>query len=195
MRSDALTLGFDSSAAHCAVALASGGEIIACRHQDMSRGQAERLFPLIDAAMADAGLKVTDLTAIGVGIGPGNFTGIRIAVAAARGLGLSLGVPAFGIDSFEASQEVFGGIPVMIAAPRDQVYVRDAGGVIDLMVKDAALVAIPDLSEPPNPAQIAQSIARLAGRGIGACPPAPLYLRPANAAPARDLPPVILDDA
>ena len=32
--------------------------------------------------------------AIGVGIGPGNFTGIRISVSAARGLSMALDVPA-----------------------------------------------------------------------------------------------------
>ena len=45
-------------------------------------------------------------------------------------------------------------------------------------------------------AVIAETIARLAATAPADSPaPAPLYIRPADAAPARDLPPVILDDA
>ena len=77
-------LGFDTSAAHCAAAVVSGGRVLACRVEPMARGQAERLFPLLEALLSQAGVTWRDLSAIGVGTGPGNFTGIRIAVAAAR---------------------------------------------------------------------------------------------------------------
>ena len=52
-----------------------------------------------------AGVAWRDLSAIGVGTGPGNFTGIRISVAAARGLALSLGVPAVGLDAVSGRAE------------------------------------------------------------------------------------------
>ncbi|HRO15722.1 MAG TPA: tRNA (adenosine(37)-N6)-threonylcarbamoyltransferase complex dimerization subunit type 1 TsaB, partial [Paracoccus sp. (in: a-proteobacteria)] len=86
-----LTLGFDTSAAHCAAAVVFGGCILAQRFEPMQKGQAERLFPLLAEVMDEAGVALSDLTVLGVGTGPGNFTGIRIAVAAARGLSLSLG--------------------------------------------------------------------------------------------------------
>lgn len=69
----------------------------------MAKGQAERLFPLLEEVLAEAGLSWSDLDAIGVGIGPGNFTGVRISVAAARGLSLSLGIPAAGVSATEAA--------------------------------------------------------------------------------------------
>lgn len=68
----------------------------------MTKGQAERLFPLLEELLAEAGLSWSDLDAIGVGVGPGNFTGIRISVAAARGLALSLNIPAVGVSATEA---------------------------------------------------------------------------------------------
>jgi len=67
----------------------------------MARGQAERLMPMLEEMLAQAGHAWRDLAAIGVGTGPGNFTGIRIAVSAARGLSLALGVPAIGVSGFE----------------------------------------------------------------------------------------------
>ncbi len=67
----------------------------------MSKGQAERLFPMIDAALSSTGQTYGDLNAIAVATGPGNFTGVRIGVSAARGLALSLGIPAIGVSVLE----------------------------------------------------------------------------------------------
>ncbi len=68
----------------------------------MARGQAERLIPLLQQVLNDHGAVWNDLDAIGVGVGPGNFTGIRISVSAARGLALGLGKPAIGVSNLEA---------------------------------------------------------------------------------------------
>ncbi len=69
----------------------------------MDRGQAEALFPLVVEAMAEAGVALDKLSAIGVATGPGSFTGVRLGVAAARGLALSLDIPAIGISAFDIS--------------------------------------------------------------------------------------------
>ena len=58
---DGLSLGFDTSAAHCAAALVSGTRILAARHEEMTKGQAERLSPLVylretPMTKADAGI-------------------------------------------------------------------------------------------------------------------------------------------
>jgi tRNA threonylcarbamoyl adenosine modification protein YeaZ len=71
----------------------------------MARGQAERLIPMVEAVMARAGIGWGDLGGIGVGTGPGNFTGVRIAVAAARGMALARGLPAAGVSRFEMAAE------------------------------------------------------------------------------------------
>ena len=99
---DPTILAFDTSGPHCAAALLIGGKIVASRFEPMTRGQAERLFPMLDEVMGEVGAVWEELEAIGVGVGPGNFTGIRISVSAARGLALSLKKPAIGVTSFEA---------------------------------------------------------------------------------------------
>ncbi|HCJ00028.1 MAG TPA: tRNA (adenosine(37)-N6)-threonylcarbamoyltransferase complex dimerization subunit type 1 TsaB, partial [Sulfitobacter sp.] len=85
-----------------AAALLSGDQIIASVEEPMNKGQGERLLGLCAEVLASADVAYSDLTAIGVGIGPGNFTGIRIAVSAARGLALGLGVPAIGVSHLQA---------------------------------------------------------------------------------------------
>ncbi|WP_171175868.1 tRNA (adenosine(37)-N6)-threonylcarbamoyltransferase complex dimerization subunit type 1 TsaB [Ruegeria sp. HKCCD8929] len=195
MPSDTLILGFDTSAAHCAAALLRGGEIIASRTEDMSRGQAERLMPLLEEVLAGQGTTWRDLSAIGVGEGPGNFTGIRISVSAARGLALGLGIPAVGITGFEARAFTApaGHLPI-IPAPREQVYVQPAEGSPALLpLADAE--SLGNLYTQNDPGVLVEAIARLAATRWQDTtqPPAPLYVRPADAAPSRDVPPVLLD--
>ena len=46
-------------------------------------------------------LKFSDLTAIGVVVGPGSFTGIRLGIAYAKGLAMGLGIRAVPVNAFE----------------------------------------------------------------------------------------------
>ncbi|WP_170573898.1 tRNA (adenosine(37)-N6)-threonylcarbamoyltransferase complex dimerization subunit type 1 TsaB [Ruegeria atlantica] len=194
MPSDPIILAFDTSAAHCAAALLQGESILLSRAEPMSRGQAERLMPLLEEVLAEADCTWRDLTAIGVGIGPGNFTGIRISVSAARGLALGLGIPAVGVSSFDALAEIGDGLPA-IRAPREQVYVALPGQEPALMAQVQAESLGPLILNDDAKAQV-QAIARLTAQHWQSTttPPAPLYVRPADAAPSKDAPPVLLEE-
>ena len=162
----------------------------------MGRGQAERLMPLLEEVLAEGGAGWRDLSRIGTGVGPGNFTGIRIAVSAARGLALALDIPAIGVSTFDAislaTEERH--IPA-VPAPREQVYIRPDGAAPRLVTLEEAERLGKPLAYPPEPGQLALAIARAATTAdVPAPAPAPLYIRPADAAPSRDAPPVILDD-
>ncbi|MBY6139914.1 tRNA (adenosine(37)-N6)-threonylcarbamoyltransferase complex dimerization subunit type 1 TsaB [Leisingera daeponensis] len=198
MASEPLVLGFDTSAAHCAAALLRGDRLLASRLEEMTRGQAERLMPLLEEVLDEGGAAWQDLDAIGVGVGPGNFTGIRIAVSAARGLALGLDVPAVGVDGFEA-RAADGALPA-VPAPRDQVYAALPGEAPRLMprqeaegaARGAGLAFTPEASA----AGLAEAIARIAAARFQTVsePPAPLYLRAADAAPSSDVPPALIDE-
>lgn len=47
------------------------------------------------------GAKWSDITAIGVVVGPGSFTGIRLGIAYAKGLAMGLNIPVVPINAFE----------------------------------------------------------------------------------------------
>ena len=192
-------LAFDTSAAHCAAALLRGTDVIAVTSEEMGRGQAERLMPLLDEMLKNAGLVWSDLTAMAVGIGPGNFTGIRISVSAARGLALALDIPAVGVSTFDAISAT-ATLPhlAVVPAPQDKVYIAPAGSDPALVdMAEAHARGLP-LALPPAPADLVVALAHvararvLAGEPLEA--PAPLYIRAADAAPARDSGPVILPD-
>ncbi|WP_084860992.1 tRNA (adenosine(37)-N6)-threonylcarbamoyltransferase complex dimerization subunit type 1 TsaB [Salibaculum halophilum] len=192
MDHDTRILVFDTSAAHCAAALLCGDDIVALRVEKMARGQGERIMGLLEEVLAGAGLGWRDLSALGVGTGPGNFTGIRISVSAARGLALGLAVPAIGVTTLEALAH---GTPrpveVALPAPRDRVYRQHFAVAGPQAVRlESGAAGAPDW--PATLAAMARIAARRLARGGAIARPAPCYARPADAAPPRDPGPVIL---
>ena len=189
---DQTVLAFDTSAAHCAAALLCNGAILGSTFETMQKGQAEALVPLIQALLAETQTSLHKIGRIGVGLGPGNFTGIRISISLARGLGLSLGCPVIGVDSFEASiEEKTKETLIAIPATRDKFYTRSSANLQAAPeMSDAPTLAtspIPVLYRP-KPDLLVANIARIAARKDvkTATPPAPLYVKPADAAPSRD---------
>ncbi|MEL6521128.1 MAG: tRNA (adenosine(37)-N6)-threonylcarbamoyltransferase complex dimerization subunit type 1 TsaB [Pseudomonadota bacterium] len=237
MGSNPTILAFDTSAAHCAAALLSGGQIVAEAREEMARGQAERLTPMLQDLLDQQGVVWREIDAIGVGTGPGNFTGIRVSVATARGLSLGLGIPAIGVSAFEALLGNEGlAIPgpqlVSLAQPRREGFVMvqlfENGRASGLPFEQQVLRS-DGPSEPPKlpegtrfvgaeaaalhrifaerrgwqgsidlpaPAHPASAIAPIAAArfeaGWKGPRPAPIYIRPPDAAPAKDAPPVML---
>ncbi len=201
MPPDPLILAFDTSAAHCAAALLSGNQITVSRHEPMAKGQAERLLGLLDDVLSEAAVSWSDLTALGVGIGPGNFTGIRISVAAARGLAMGLGCPLVGVSSLEAAVEgadrpVMGIVDARAGRVYAQAFPQDtAPRLLPLADLDPALPRR-GWGEGATPPvwPMAEAIARIAARR--AAPdlplPGPLYVRAPDAAPAKDRAPIVL---
>lgn len=51
--------------------------------------------------MATNNIEMKDLSAIGVIVGPGSFTGIRMGIAYAKGLGVGLNIPVVPVNIFE----------------------------------------------------------------------------------------------
>ena len=51
--------------------------------------------------LTECNAKWSDLTAIGVVVGPGSFTGIRMGIAYAKGLALGLKIPVIPVNAFE----------------------------------------------------------------------------------------------
>lgn len=54
------------------------------------------LLPLIEEALRENNLTLTDISEISVHTGPGSFTGLRVGIAVANTLGLLLGVAVNG---------------------------------------------------------------------------------------------------
>jgi N6-L-threonylcarbamoyladenine synthase len=127
-----IILALDTAGVDCAAAVYdSGRDTVLGEASDMiGKGHAEHLMGIVDRALDQAGVALSDVDRLAVTIGPGSFTGIRVGVAAARGFALSLNVPAVGITTLEvmatAQREKTPGRAVLAAmdAKRDEIYLQ-----------------------------------------------------------------------
>lgn len=95
-------LGIETSSRQGSVALVEGDQVVSLRlHHELNR-HGERMLPLVEELLAEAGWPLHSLDRIGVGIGPGSFTGLRVGVALAQGIALGLGCPVVGVGSLHA---------------------------------------------------------------------------------------------
>jgi len=95
-------LAVDTALGGCSVALLEGGDVLAHSFEAMDRGHAERLAPMVEETMAEAGVAFTSLDRLAVTTGPGTFTGQRVGLAFMRGLRLALKRPLTGVTTLEA---------------------------------------------------------------------------------------------
>jgi tRNA threonylcarbamoyl adenosine modification protein YeaZ len=116
----------ESTAAACSVALVGpDGTVVAERHEEVGRGHAERLVPMIESL-----LEGRRPTSILVDCGPGSFTGVRVGLAAAHGLAIGWGVTLKGYSSLALLAAASGehDVAVAIEAGHGEIFVQRFAG-------------------------------------------------------------------
>lgn len=88
-------------------------------------GHVSQVLPLIEDALRETGTDLGALGRIGVGVGPGSFTGLRIGIATARGLSLASGLPLSGVSTLAALAAASGAADVVavLDARRGEAFV------------------------------------------------------------------------
>lgn len=104
-------------------------EILAHHHLSTDRRHAEEITPMIQRALADADVHITELDRLAVDVGPGRFTGLRVGIATVRTLAFALSRPVVGITSLEALAATQSGATVtaVIDARRAEVFQQRFG--------------------------------------------------------------------
>lgn len=142
-------LAIETATEACSVALVHGETVIA-RSELAPRRHAERVLPMADDLLAEAGIGKHALDAIAVGRGPGAFTGVRLAVSLAQGMAMALDRPVVPVSSLAAlaleAPEDDTAILAVIDARMGEIYAAcyrrdDEGG---LMALDEERVCLPD---------------------------------------------------
>lgn len=149
-----LTLAIDTASAACQAAIHDGDRVVGACCEMIGRGHAERLIPVIDMALDEAGRAIGDIRRVAVTVGPGSFTGIRVGVSAARGFALALGCECVGVGSLD----VLAAMALPRAAGRAVLAVTDArrGEVYAaLFAEDGTTLAAPAALSPEAAAAIA----------------------------------------
>ena len=140
-------LAVDTALGACSVAILDGGQILSHCFEILERGHAEALAPMVEAAMAQAGLPFAALERLAVTTGPGTFTGQRVGLAFMRGLRVALHKPLIGVTTLAAmahqamNETGLGAAAALHDARRNEVYLEIAGdnpaGPVILPFEDA----------------------------------------------------------
>jgi len=129
-------LAFDTATDVCTVALSLEGEIL--ERTEAGGQHAERILPMVDALLAEAGLVLTQLDALAFGRGPGSFTGLRIGAGVAQGLAFGANLPVVPVSSLAAlaqgldSKKVLAAFDARMQQVYWGIYIRNGQGIVEV---------------------------------------------------------------
>jgi tRNA threonylcarbamoyladenosine biosynthesis protein TsaB len=93
-------LGIDTGGSRADLAVVAEGRVLAEASHSVASHGAE-LPDAVAGLLGRAGVATAGLKAIGIGIGPGSFTGLRVGLSYAKGLKLATGCALLGIPSLD----------------------------------------------------------------------------------------------
>jgi tRNA threonylcarbamoyl adenosine modification protein YeaZ len=194
-------VAIEAAATDLSLALAApDGSPIADDAWTSERRQSAELLPRLLALLAREGRELRGVTAVGVGIGPGSFTGLRVAMALAKGLAAGLGCPIVGVPSLRAWLDAEPGAEAAVARAGareafvlgrdDDAPVVQSADEVGARFRTAPVVAAGELADAfgltgATPPRGAVAVAAETARRLAADPAGddlrtlePAYLRP-----------------
>lgn len=146
-------LAIDSTAVVASVALCDNDRLIALYTVNNGNTHSETLLPMVESALKQSELSISDIELFAVSNGPGSFTGVRIGCSTIKGLAFGRNAPCVGVSTLEALAYNLRGVdgivcPVMNAR-RNQVYnalFRSKDGQLERLTPDRA-ISLKELSE------------------------------------------------
>ncbi|MGL4976053.1 MAG: tRNA (adenosine(37)-N6)-threonylcarbamoyltransferase complex dimerization subunit type 1 TsaB, partial [Bosea sp. (in: a-proteobacteria)] len=98
-------LAIDTALGACSVCVMEQGNLkpLVREQDEMARGHAEALMPMLERVMAKVEGGCSSLDRVAVPVGPGSYTGLRVGLSAARAIGLAAKIPVIGVSTLAAT--------------------------------------------------------------------------------------------
>lgn len=164
-------LAIDTATEACSVALSHNGTIVS-RYDICPQQHSQKLLPMVDEVLKEAGITLQNLDGLIYGRGPGSFTGVRIATGMIQGLALGSGLKVAGVSTLAAmAQQVIDeqgadNIVCAIDARMGEVYFARFKNVDNQAVLEADEIVCP----PEHAASLLPESFTPAGTGWAAYP-------------------------
>ena len=178
-----MILGIDGASTDLSLAIADEGVIVAQAAWTSPQRQSAELLPRVQQLLREGEVDLRALTGIGVGTGPGSFTGLRVAMALAKGLSVGLGVPIVGVPSLEAWLEAEPEADAALARAGAREAYLLARGTVDPVIADRD--ALPD-AVSRSPVVAARELADAFGLAQARRPRGAIAIAARSAARLRD---------
>jgi tRNA threonylcarbamoyladenosine biosynthesis protein TsaB len=167
-------LALDTATENCSAALLFDDRLLT-RETELARGHAERILPMIDELLGEAGIGLRGLDAIAFGRGPGSFTGVRLAASVTQGLAFGAGLGVVAVSDLRAlAQRAFDeDVRVTRALVCNDARMREVyWGCFERGGDGLALARSPERVGPPGSVELPSAWSDVAalGRGFAAYP-------------------------
>ena len=96
-----MLLVLDTSTAQVGMALYDGTQVLSELFWNSRAHHTAELAPVLASFLARTGVKMDEVKALGVALGPGSFTSLRVGLALAKGLALARHLPMIGIPTLD----------------------------------------------------------------------------------------------
>lgn len=96
-------LALDTSTSYLSLAISEDNKVLTDINKNLKRmDHAKFLIPELGKLLKNVKLKLDDMDALCVGLGPGSFTGLRVGLSSVKGLSIATNKKILGISSMDA---------------------------------------------------------------------------------------------
>ena len=117
-------LGIDTTSSVGGVALVKNDLLLKEFVLPVKGFNSEKLLPAVERALKESNIEGSDLTGIGVSIGPGSYTGLRIGLSTVLGLSSGWKIPVKGVPTLRVIAASLPEVPILscIKARNGEVF-------------------------------------------------------------------------
>ncbi len=118
----AIFLYIDTAGEKAIVAISNDGQILALQENVQANTHASFVHVAIEDAAKTAGIKLKDIDAVVVTMGPGSYTGLRVGLSSAKGIAYALDKPLIGLSTLTLLAQHASKNTQLVSNPSTQIF-------------------------------------------------------------------------